>query len=296
MKKAVVLSLALCVSDHAAAEWQESSVKDEMRGKTTAVFVQSVKPINGAGPTIRLTVLDSGDGRPGVVINVEGDVVDKCPAQDSAYCEANVKFDDGEIDDGSFASKDGTSLIPMKVVAFAGTIAASKTLYLELELKKNGRTQYKIDTAGLKVKIAETTITVHGFEMGKSYAGEKLGLREKKTAGDRSCYEVVDSGPVMGDSKAKDARLCFFKDVFYSASVTPGSKAAYESGKAYLSSVLGKPDPDGIYPSWPNNGDKVLDKATKSAFYMNIKKNDYASSFLITDDIVDPLVPADKPQ
>ncbi|WP_085708267.1 MULTISPECIES: hypothetical protein [unclassified Pseudomonas] len=292
MKNVILLSISLFFPAYASAEWQQSSVTDEMREKTTAVFTQVAKPIDGKGPSVEISVIDNADGRPGAVIFLDGGVPDNCPVKDSAYCEINVKLGSGAVEKMRFTPADKSRLIPQKSTAFVGSLKLASTMYVEIDIKNVGPRQYKFQTGGLPVAVDRSpNLTVHGFDLGQEYKGDKPGLTQLRVNGSDICYQVSDGGDSLGNGRFQDARLCFFEDVFYQAILSKGESGSYEAGKKYLISVFGKPDTDSVYPSWPNDGDKVIVKSTKRASYMpGLKKSD--GLFLIYDDIVSSLVPS----
>lgn len=281
----------------AQAEWQKSEIKDEMRGKTTSVFSLTSSPISGSGPDITLMVLDKNDGLPGVVFSVKDGRTEGCPTAGDSYCSVNVRFDDGKVLAENFSTAQGTHLVPSEVVAFAGTITKASNLFLEVDLKQYGLLQYKFSVKGLDVLIDRSPkVKVLGLELGEAYPNLDIPLAKSKVNGVDICYTGKNVEGVFGPGKAEQVHMCFYDGVFYSAIVTPGSKPTYVAGVKYLNSVFGKPDPDSIYPSWPNTGDKVIKRSTKSASYLTFEKNRYGDPFILSDEVISPLVPeAPKP-
>lgn len=274
------------------AEWVKSEVKDEMRGSVTMVFSQTAKPMNGGGPNATLMVLDKKDGKPGVVLHLEDGKVKGCPKPDESLCNASIKFDDGKVREELFASDDGRQLIPTQVVAFAGSVARAKQVFVELNVSGIGTRQYKFDSGALDLSIDEgKQLALLGYQLGKRYPDVGPPLQKAKSEGLDVCYVGDNLSGVLGSEKMQKSTLCFFDGFFYSAVVIPGTKAGYNSGAKYLTSVFGKPDPDGIYPSWPNRGGKLLDTDTRRASYFSIGKKSYSEPFIIADEIISPFVP-----
>lgn len=276
----------------AQAEWQKSEIKDEMRGKITSVFSLTSSPISGSGPDITLMVLDKNDGLPGVVFSVKDARTEGCPTAGDSYCSVNIRFDDGKVLAENFSTAQGSHLVPSEVVAFAGTITKASNLFLEVNLKQYGLIQYKFSVKGLDVLIDRSPkVKVLGLELGEAYPNLDIPLAKSKVNGVDICYTGKNVEGVFGPGKAEQVHMCFYDGVFYSAIVTPGSKPAYVAGVKYLNSVFGKPDPDSIYPSWPNTGDKVIKRSTKSASYLTFEKNRYGDPFILSDEVISPLVP-----
>ncbi|MGA5718106.1 hypothetical protein ACPCWF_05675 [Pseudomonas atacamensis] len=274
------------------AEWVRSEVRDEMRGSVTIVFSQTAKPADGGGPSATLMVMDKKDGKPGVVLHVEDGKVKGCPAPDGSLCSASIKFDDGKVREELFASDDGRQLIPTQVVAFAGSVVRAKQLFVELKVSGVGTRQYKFDSGALDLSIDEgRPLTLLGYQLGKKYPDVGPPLERTKGEGLDACYTGDNLPNVLGPEKMQKSTLCFFDGFFYSAVVIPGTKAGYASGVKYLTSVFGKPDPDGVYPSWPNRGGKLLDTDTRRASYFSIGKTTYTEPFIIADEIISPFVP-----
>ena len=297
IKYVAALVLAPWLASSAHAEWQKSEIKDEMRGKTTSVFSVTSSPIAGSGPDVTLMVLDKNDGLPGVVLVVKEGRTEGCPEADGSYCSVNVKFDDGKVREESFSTAEGTHLVPSEVVAFAGTLTKASNLFLEVNLKHYGLLQYKFSVKGLDVLVDRSPkIKVLGFELGEAYPNLDIPLIRSKVSGSDICYAGENVEGVFGPGKAKKVHMCFYDNVFYSAIITPGTKPTYVTGVKYLNSVFGKPDPDSTYPTWPNNGDKVISRSTKRASYLTFGKNRYEDPFIIADEVISPLVPeAPKP-
>ncbi|NNA99209.1 hypothetical protein [Pseudomonas gessardii] len=284
--------IAPWLASTAQAEWQKSEIKDEMRGKSTSVFSLTSSPISGSGPDVTLMVLDKNDGQPGVVFSVKDGRTEGCPTADSSYCNVNVKFDDGKVLAENFSTAEGTHLVPSEVVAFAGTITKARNLFLEVDLKQYGLLQYKFSVKGLDIFIDRSPkVKVLGFELGEAYPNLDIPLTKSKVNGMDVCYAGENIEGVFGPGKAEKVHMCFYDNVFYSAIVTPGTKPTYVAGVKYLNSVFGKPDPDSIYPSWPNTGDKVIRRSTKRASYLTFEKNKYGLPFIISDEVISPLVP-----
>lgn len=292
IKYLAALVIAPWLASSAQAEWQKSEIKDEMRGKTTSVFSLTSSPISGSGPDVTLMVLDKNDGLPGVVFLVKNGRAEGCPTADNSYCSVNVRFDDGKVIAENFSTAEGTHLIPSGVVAFAGTITKASNLFLEVDLKQYGLLQYKFSVKGLDVLIDRSPkVNVLGFELGEAYPNLDIPLAKSKVNGADVCYTGKNVEGVFGVGKVEQVHMCFYNSVFYSAIVTPGSKPTYVAGVKYLNSVFGKPAPDSIYPSWPNTGDKVIKRSTKSASYLTFEKGKYGLPFIISDEVISPLVP-----
>ncbi|MFJ2456734.1 hypothetical protein ACIOWK_34435 [Pseudomonas protegens] len=286
------LVFAPWLASSAHAEWQKSEIKDEMRGKTTSVFSLTASPVSGAGPDVTLMVLDKNDGLPGVVLAVKEGQAEDCPTADSSYCNVSVKFDGGKITEESFSTTEGTHLVPSKVVAFAGTITKANNLFLEVNLKHYGLLQYKFSVKGLEVRVDRSpNVRVLGFELGVEYPNIDIPLTVSRTNGLDICYAGDNVEGVFGPGKTKQVHMCFYGGVLYRVIATPGTKSAYTAGVKYLSSVFGKPDPESIYPSWPDNGDKVIERSTKKASYLTFEKNRYGDPFIISDEVISPLIP-----
>jgi len=276
----------------AKADWMKSEVKDEMRGRSITVISQTASPNYGAGPKATLTVLDKNDGKPGVVLTLESGRTKGCPGTGGSYCKVNIKFDDGMVSEELFATDDGKRLFPSKVVAFVGTITKSKNLFVEVTLEEYGTLQYKFPVLGLDVSLDRgPVLKILDYKVGEKYAEVGHPLVKSKTEGLDICYVGNDVEGVFGAGRVKTATLCFYDGVFYSAIIIPGTKLAFNSGVKYLNSVFGKPDPDAVYPSWPNDGDKLLKASTKSVAYLTFGKNTYGDPFIISDEIISPLVP-----
>lgn len=293
VKYIAALVLAPWLASSAQAEWHKSEIKDEMRGKVTTVLSQTVSPISGVGPDLALTVLDHRDGKPGVLLRIEEGAVDGCPTTDNSHCEVSIKFDDGDVSKDSFATDDGQSLIPLRMVAFVGTAINAKVLFVEIKIKSFGVRQYKFAVGGLDVSVDRSpALKIFGYELGKSYPDHSLPLKVKRSEGSHVCYEGEGVEGVFGKEKTQQVTMCFYRGVFYSALVTPGSKQSYKEGVKLISAAFGKQEHDSTYPQWPDDGDSVLTKSTKRAAYFSFEKNKYDDPFIISDDVISPLAPS----
>lgn len=275
----------------ASAEWAKTAVEDEMRSSSTLMYSQEVEPIRGQGPKLALRVFDKDDGAPTAMLSVGSGRVDGCPEPDLHSCDLQMRFDEGEVKEISFASQDGKNLIPTRVGAFAGAILSSKIFYIEIPV--NGSTaQYRYELAGINVKYAPgPNISVMGFELGSAYPGRKPNLEVSRSEGEHICYSGDNVKNAFAGATASKATLCFYKDVFYRALIVPGVKASYKAGYKYLVDRFGKPDPDGIYPSWPNDSDKLIQRSVREAAYFAVEKNRYDYPFIITDEAWDLVIP-----
>ncbi|WP_421547355.1 hypothetical protein [Pseudomonas sp. QD4] len=293
----LALTFAPWLVSSAQAEWKKSEIKDEMRSETTTVFRQTEMPISGTGPEVTLMILDKDDGHPGVVLSLDKGKADGCPSLDSSFCKVSVKFDEGKVREENFSTDDGVHLVPTQVVSFAGTVTKAKRLFIEVDVKGYGPLQYKFQIEGLAVRIDRSPrIKIYGYELGESYPNLEISLQQTKSEGLDVCYSGSDVAGVVGDVKVKKINICFYNGVFYTALIIPGTKSSYEAIVKYLKSEFGKPDPDRTYPSWPDDGDKVINRSTKRAAYVTFGKNRFGDFFVISDDIVDPLIPeAPKP-
>ncbi|WP_434606775.1 hypothetical protein J3P80_08895 [Pseudomonas sp. D2-30] len=288
----VILGLGSMIASLAHAEWMKSEIKDEMRGTSTIVFSQTSSPLAGDGPSVTLMVLDDKDGKPGVVFNLNSGRTEGCPAADNSFCNVNVKFDEGKITEELFATTDGKQLIPSQVVAFAGSVSIAKKLFIEVELQGVGTRQYKFIVGDLDIPVDRTpSVKLLGYELGRKYSDVPSPLKKVKANGLDVCYEGEGLTGLFSAEPVNKATLCFFNGVFYSAVIIPGTKASYVSGEKYLTKIFGKPDPEALYPSWPNKGDNLLNKNTKRAAYFTFSPNSYYDPLVITDEIVSPLVP-----
>lgn len=293
--KFLILALGL-VPVVAKAEWVKTDVRDEMRGTNTTLYSQEVPPIDGLGPNLTLRVFDKNDGAPGVMLNLSKGAAEGCPVPEPGRqtCDLQARFDEGEVQGISFATKDGKSLMPTGLGAFSGAVLNAKVFYIELPIDGT-RMQYRYDLSGLNVKYNPgPEISILGFVIGNAYSAEKPGLKISRGAGNHVCYSGENLSGAFQGSVVSKATLCFYKDVFYQAIVVPGTKASYASGYKYLTSKFGKPDPEGIYPSWPDDGDKLISRSVREASYFALQKNRYDYPFIITDEAWSLMAPEFK--
>ncbi len=278
---------------HANAEWTRSVVTDEMRQTQTVIHSNTVSPLNGTYPELSLQVMDSGDGRPTVIFQLERGIANECLKNEDRSCELNVRFDNGLVKSLSFAAKDGV-IIPTRNGAFTGAVVSASVLYIEVPV--GGTTsQYKYDLQGLEVNLSkEPVVTLLGFNLGETYPLKRPALEVSKTEGKKICYSGEGVTDVFPEVAVKEVTLCFYNDVFYLAIVDPGSKKSYDAGKKLMVKYFGKADPDSLHPSWPDNKGRLIEKNVKSAFYFGFKEADYSQPFIIRDDSFELLVPGNK--
>lgn len=280
----------------ASASWLKTDLQDEMRGTSTVMYSQEVAPIRGEGPKLILRVFDNGDGAPGAMLELESGIADGCPSPEEGRqtCDLQVRFERGSVQAVSFASKEGKSFMPTSMGAFSGAVMNAKFLYVEIPIDKTN-VQYRYDLTGIDAKYTPSpTIALMGFEIGSSYIGQRPNLQISRQDGDEVCYAGKNLAGVFKGVVVEKATLCFYKDVFYEALIVPGSKASYAAGYKLMTEKFGKADPDGIYPSWPDDKDKLINRNVREASFFSLGSIRYDYPFIITDEAWSLMVP--KPE
>ncbi|BDM23611.1 hypothetical protein KMS_R33680 [Pseudomonas sp. LRP2-20] len=293
--------LGLCVGFvpiMANAGWMKTDLPDEMRGTSAAMYSQEASPVRGEGPSLDLRVFDKGDGAPGVMLELKSATADDCPSREEGKqtCNLQVRFENGAVQSVSFASKDGKSFIPTSMGAFSGAVINAKFLYVEIPVDKFNL-QYRFDLTGIDVEYKPgPSISILGFEIGSAYPGRKPDLPVSSEARGDICYSGEQLQGVFKGVVVAKATLCFYNDVFYQALVVPGTKASYTAGFKFLTEKFGKTDPDGIYPSWPDEGDKLITRNVREASYFSVGKIRYDYPFIISDEAWSLMVPKREEQ
>lgn len=275
----------------ASAGWTKTILKDEMRATNTVMYTQEVLPIRGQGPKLILRVFDKNDGAPTAMLDIDSGRADGCPEPALQTCDLQARFDDGEVQGLSFATKDGKSLIPANLGAFSGAVLNATALYIEIPIG-GSFAQYRYDLAGIDVKYTPgPSVSLMGFDLGVAYPEKRPDLKVSRNTGDHVCYTGENVKGVFAGVTVSKASLCFYKNIFYQALVTPGSKNSYIEGYKYFVGRFGKPDPDGIYPTWPADSDKLIKRSVREASYFAVEKNRYDYPFIITDEAWKLMIP-----
>lgn len=276
------------------AGWVSSEIKDEMRSSSTQMYTQEASPINGSGPKLTVRVFDKGDGAPSAMLDLSRARVEGCPERGETTCELEVRFGDGTVKKVLFSTEDGKQFIPTEMGAFFGALYHGDKLFVEMHVDGYPY-QYRFTLDRLPTKYDQhPDIEILGFKLGSKYEAERPTLEASKVDGDKECFWGENTQDVFKGTKVEKVSICFYKGVFYQAIITPGNQAAYQAGYSLVVKAFGKPDPDGVYPRWPDDKDLRINRNIRSAAYMAIKKGDYKAPFLITDDSWDLLVPASK--
>lgn len=293
-KIASILVLNVIFPMYAVAEWVRSVEIDEMRQTETVINSNTVSPLNRARPDLSLHMIDGGGGSHTVIFELERGVVDGCSKDETRLCDLDVRFDEGSVKSLSFASTDGVTFIPTDNGAFAGAVVNASVLYIEVSVG-GVINQYKYDLKGLDVDFSTgPLVTFLGFNLGERYPDKRPTLEVSKTQGNEVCYSGEEVREVLAEAVVKKVTLCFYKDFFYRATIVPGDKKSYDAVYRLMVKYFGKPDPDALYPRWPDDKDKLVGKNVKSAFYLTFDKANYNMGFIVTDDSVDLLVPDEK--
>lgn len=291
--RATVLALSILPSI-SQAEWVSSEIKDEMRSSSVKVHTINSKPINGSGPSLTLRVIDKGDGDPGAMLDLARARVDDCPERGEKTCDLELKFGDGSVKKIMFATDDGQKFIPTEMGAFFGAVFHGEKLFVEMHVDGYPY-QYHFTLDPLPVQYTPgPEIEVAGFKIGSKYEKDRPDLdRVKSDAGDE-CFSGKNVKNVIDGATFESVSMCFYKGAFYQAIITPGTKAAYQSGYKKMVKAFGKPDPDGIYPSWPDDKDLMISRNPRSAAYFTVGKGNYNHPFIISDESWTLLVPDPK--
>lgn len=276
------------------AAWVHSEIKDEMRSSSIQMYTQEASPLNGSGPKLTIRVFDKGDGAPSAMLDLSGARVDGCPERGETTCELEVRFGDGGVKKALFSTEDGKQFIPTEMGAFFGAVYHGDKLFVEMHVDGYPY-QYRYTLDSLPTKYDQNPqIEILGFKIGSKYEKERPALENNKVNGDTECFWGENTQDVFKGANVGKVSMCFYKGVFYQAIVTPGNKAAYQAGYNQMMKAFGKPDPDGVYPSWPDDKDLRINRNIRSAAYMTPTKGDYKAPFLISDDSWDLLVPDPK--
>lgn len=142
----------LAITTNASADWVKGEIDDQMRGTSKAFYLTETKPVSGDGPSIGLRVFDDKEGQPGVAFTLSQGSFGGCKQQ----CEIELRFDSGAIKKVKFASASGRTVTPAEMVAFAGALKLSKTLYVEFDVGQDQILQYKFDVGELPLAVSES--------------------------------------------------------------------------------------------------------------------------------------------
>jgi len=285
--------VGMIFSSTAFAGWESHDIKDDLRGITSVHHVIKSGPVDGSEPIIEVRVISESKKPAGIIIASHSDRFASCA---DGRCKIPVRFDEGDVHDISFAQAENGSLIPEESGVFAGALSSATELRAEIKFKDGSTHQYKVDVSGLDVDLPEPPeLMILGYTLGSSYAGSEPNMPKSVADGDRSCYKPEGVTKAFGTQPVNQAVLCFYRGIFYSALIVPGSKSAYAEGIKFLNAALGKPDSDSVYPTWPASSGKRISYASRSAFYLSTgDTKKYESPFIITDDSVGLLVKTTK--
>jgi len=228
------------------------------------------------------------------MLDLSGARVDGCPEQGEATCELEVRFGDGAVKKTLFSTEDGKRFIPTEMGAFFGAVYHGDKLFVEMHVDGYPyQFRYTLDSLPIKYD-QRPEIEILGFKIGSRYEKERPSLEKSKVNGDQECFWGENTQDVFRGTTVGNVSMCFYKGVFYQAIITPGNKSSYQAGYSLMMKAFGKPDPDGVYPHWPDDKDLRISRNIRTAAYMTSKKGDYQAPFLISDQSWDLLVPDSK--
>ncbi|UVM65030.1 hypothetical protein LOY34_16995 [Pseudomonas sp. B21-009] len=235
--------------------------------------------------------MDKGENVHAVVFQLSGGKVE-CPER---ICDFDVRFGPGDVQSQSFGvDAAGTSLIPTKSSAFAGSVGLVREVFIEIPLTSGVNSQFKfeIDEPAFQ-RVKRPSFSFVGLEFGASAAALPTDFRTVDSSPSISCREAkaVD-GKVHGVA-AKSARMCFYQDMFYALFIEASNKSQADTVSKFISSQLGPRDQGGM-SRWPADTGKVIDLNTVSGSFWSDMKVRGAGRFMILDESISALVPQPK--
>lgn len=288
--KGAVFAVAFMYATMAAAEWKVVSSKDEMRDISYVSYINTADLVRGEGVPIFMAVVDKGDGKPGAMFHAQSGRIPNCREEKTRYCNLELRFNNGDINEVQFFQDDDGSLTPTQLVSFVGTLTFADVLYIELPMANGLKAQYRFNTATLPAVVARSPkITLLGYDLGMNYRGKEPSLPKQVQPDGRNCYKGTNQ-KVLDGASYSEVTLCFYKGIFYSAILRPGNKAAYAEGEKYLTNIFGQEDTNSLLRKWPASSGKVVETNTRSAIHLVVNSGDLNAPFIISDDIFIPLV------
>ncbi|WP_028694423.1 hypothetical protein [Pseudomonas cremoricolorata] len=275
--------LALSLLPLAAnAGWSQQQINDPSQPGPSTAYTQPASPIGGHGPELQLMVIDSHDGEPAALLNFADGGPDSCQGGQGTACTAKVRFDQGATTELKFLSDNGRQLAPTDLGAFTGALLHARSLTVEVAFSGKPM-RYRYDLAPLNIEQSRpATVTVMGFDLGRAYPDKKPALSKGKSANGSTCYDGKNVANALAGNTAAAVTLCFYKDVLYSALVTPGSERSYNAAYTYFSERFGEPPADSPVLFWPDV-DTRINRAQTKVIAFTSEDGTFDSPFIITD-------------
>jgi hypothetical protein len=260
------LLIAGCLgSTSTSAQWTYDNSRDEMRGidrELAAVASRS------GDMTASLLIFDMNAKGLGALVSIEGDRF-QCEKEP---CLMSAKFDNGKIVEFiSDRGESGTTLTPLATGSFAGAVALSSNLILELPLRNSGKRQFKFKSSGLKFKVTPSPAkSIFGLPWGASSSELRDASKPSVKKGGVVCYDVENLATLATPAIEGSGSFCFLNDKFYQV-VLESKNTKDNRGRLVklANSEFGMGERYGMsYHSWPKPSDRVVDTSnTRGALY-----------------------------
>lgn len=254
MRRFGLLVFSLVLTSSVQAQWVYDNIRDEMRSLDREMAVLKSK---SDGLTASLVIFDLKASGLNALISIDGDSI-QCP---SNSCELSARFDNGRILELLAQSNDERkSIAPLDAGAFAGAVALSKELIVELPLRSSGKVQFKFPTSGLKFSPAPIPAkAMFGIPWGSAASSLKAASTPVPKDGGVVCYEVSDLRSLPNTDVDGKGSFCFFNDKFYSVLVSSKNSKANRAKLVKLADVeFGPVDREvATYLSWPKSSGRA---------------------------------------
>ncbi|AIR90245.1 hypothetical protein [Pseudomonas cremoricolorata] len=278
-KTLLALSLLPLAAD---AGWSQNQLNDPSQPGPITFYTQPASPTRGHGPGLELMVIDSHDGEPAALLNFADGGPDSCQGEQGTACTAKVRFDQGATTELKVLGNADGKLVPADMGAFTGALLHARSLTVEVAFSGKP-VHYRFDLPPLNIEQSRpATVTIIGFDLGRAYPDKKPALNKGKSANGSTCYDGKNVANALAGNTAAAVTLCFYKDVLYSALVTPGSERSYNAAYSYFSERFGEPPADSPVLFWPDVDTRMNRTQTQVIAFIS-EDGTFDSPFIITD-------------
>ena len=283
--------------------WQYVTKKDEMRGTSDEIIMQSVPSLDE--PKIFATLaINLGKDR----IYRLSLLTDK-PINCTKDCKVSAKFDDSKINEylirvNREPTEDRAYALFSDSSALIGAALKASVIYIELPILNLGMKQFKFNLKGLHINQQYSPLNRKNISLGNLTFGKKIidipkELEVYKKDGKLVCYKSKKIDSLIPGFKDKEndiiQEICFFDNYLSSITLSPFDKKSAQIIKTILNQSLGNPDIYADLSNWPKSDDRFIETKTLSASYWNLgRKNHFEGLFSIRDETIEPLIPAIK--